>query len=67
MQVIRTHPPVLGYSPAERLQPLADFLGGLGLPDPAAVLRRRPTILGLDLEQCRRIVGYLQVGLSWQS
>lgn len=60
LQVIAEHPPILSYSSTERLQPFVEYLSGLGLTDLATVIRRRPTILGLDLEQCRRIVGYLQ-------
>ena len=59
-QVIIEHPPVLSYSPEERLQPLVDYLRSLGITDPAQVVRQRPTILGLNLEQHRRIVEYLQ-------
>jgi hypothetical protein len=60
VQVILEHPPVLSYSPEQRLLPLVEYLRGLGFEDPAEVIRRRPTLLGLDIEQSRRIVEYLQ-------
>ena len=51
---------MLSYSPKERLQPLVDYVRGLGITDPAQMVRRRPTILGLNLEQRPRIVESLQ-------
>ena len=51
---------MLSYSPEQRLLPLVDYLRGLGFEDAAEVIRRRPTLLGLDIKQSRRIVEYLQ-------
>lgn len=62
LQVLAEHPPVLSYSPAERLQPFLEFLTSSGFRDPAAIILRRPTTLGLDVDNnLRRIVDYLLV------
>ncbi len=56
-------PPVLCYDVEARLRPLAAFLeAGTGLERArlAAVLVRRPTLLGLQPDQIERIVGYLR-------
>ena len=59
-QVILEHPPILSYSPTELLLPVIDYLRSLGFEDPAEVVRRRPTLLGLEPQALARIVGYLQ-------
>ena len=59
LQIISEHPPILSYSSTDRLQPFVEYLSELGYTDLASIVRRRPTILGLDLVQVRRIVGYL--------
>ncbi len=59
-QVVLEHPPILSYSPTELLLPVIDYLRSLGFNDPAEVVRRRPTLLGLAPEALVRIVEYLQ-------
>ncbi len=60
-QVVLEHPPVLSYSPAERLAPFVEGLAGLGVREPLAIIVRRPSLLGLSLrENIQRIVSYLQ-------
>ena len=59
-QVILEHPPILSYSPTELLLPIIDYLRSLGFSDPAEVVRRRPTLLGLAPDALARIVEYLQ-------
>jgi hypothetical protein len=56
-------PPVLCYDVEARLRPLTAFLeAGAGLERArlAAVLARRPALLGLQPDQIERIVGYLR-------
>ena len=58
------HPPLLCYSVADRLQPFFAYLTGpqLGLSpeEAAAVVERRPSLLGVEVGQLERMVGYLQ-------
>lgn len=59
-QVILGHPPVISYSPSERLQPFLESLQAAGIPEPMAVVLRRPTLLGLsNRDNLARIVSYL--------
>jgi hypothetical protein len=62
LQMITDHPPLLSYSVEERLRPFWDYLQReAGIPDVAAVVARRPSLLGLDVDNnLRRMVGYLQ-------
>ena len=48
---------MLCYSPTDRLQPLLDAMAEVGIG--AAVVVRRPTLLGLEAAGLRRITGYL--------
>jgi hypothetical protein len=60
-QVINEHPPVLCYSPADRLDPFFEYLEGLGISDPVKLVVQRPTLLGLEVNNnLKRMVGYLQ-------
>jgi hypothetical protein len=62
-QVITAHPPVLSYSVPERLQPFWEYMASIGVPDVAAAVAKRPSLLGLDVDaNLRKIVDYLQVG-----
>lgn len=60
-QVITAHPPVLSYSVQERLVPFWEYLTSIGVPNVAAAVARRPSILGLSVDtSLRKIVEYLQ-------
>lgn len=64
LQVITAHPPVLSYDVAGRLQPFWEYMASIGVPDVAAAVARRPSLLGLDVDaNLRKIVDYLQVCL----
>ena len=61
-RLVSAHPPVLCYSVEGRLQPLWAYLSeelGLGQERVAAVLEARPSLLGVDAANLRRVVGYL--------
>lgn len=59
-EVILEHPPVISYSPTQRLAPFIEDLRQLGITDPLRVIVRRPSLLGLTVEgSISRIVGYL--------
>ena len=61
LQVISAHPPVLCYSVTERLAPFWDYLSSVGVKDVAAVVVKRPSLLGLDVENnLKKIVDYLK-------
>ena len=61
MQIIIDHPPVLCYSPQQRIRPFFDYLKSLGIASPAATIQQRPSLLGLDGEKSlHQIVDYLQ-------
>ncbi|KAF6253172.1 hypothetical protein COO60DRAFT_463350 [Scenedesmus sp. NREL 46B-D3] len=61
VQVITAHPPVLSYSVPARLQPFWEYMASIGVPDVAAAVARRPSLLGLDVDaNLRKIVDYLQ-------
>ena len=61
MQVVNTHPNVLAYSVASRLQPAIEYLQEIGVTDIATVIKERPSLLGLDPEeQLRRVVEYFK-------
>lgn len=61
VQVITAHPPVLSYDVAGRLQPFWEYMASIGVPDVAAAVARRPSLLGLDVDaNLRKIVDYLQ-------
>jgi hypothetical protein len=58
-QVISEHPPVLCYSPEERLKPFFQYLESIGVDVQKVV--KRPSLLGLEVNaSLRRIVGYLK-------
>ncbi|GFR42696.1 hypothetical protein Agub_g3618, partial [Astrephomene gubernaculifera] len=60
-KVISSHPPVLSYSVPGRLEPFWTYLASIGVPDVAAAVTRRPSLLGLTAdEHLRKIVEYLQ-------
>jgi hypothetical protein len=64
-QVITAHPPVLSYSVPARLQPFWEYMGSIGVPNVAAAVTKRPSLLGLDVDaNLRKIVDYLQVGAA---
>jgi hypothetical protein len=64
-QVITAHPPVLSYNVPARLQPFWEYMMSIGVPDVAAAVAKRPSLLGLDVDaNLRKIVDYLQVGLG---
>ncbi|KIY95288.1 hypothetical protein MNEG_12675 [Monoraphidium neglectum] len=59
--VVAGHPPVLSYSVEERLAPFWDYMQDtVGLQDVGAVIAKRPSLLGLDLSNLEKIVGYLK-------
>jgi hypothetical protein len=59
--VVTGHPPVLSYSVPGRLQPFWEYMAGeVGLPDVGAALVKRPSLLGLELVNLEKIVGYLK-------
>ncbi|KAK9811922.1 hypothetical protein WJX72_012502 [[Myrmecia] bisecta] len=61
IRVISEHPPVLSYSVQERLQPFCEYLSSIGIPSPGQMLVKRPSLLGLKVEDSlQRMVGYLQ-------
>ncbi|KAK9794635.1 hypothetical protein WJX73_004363 [Symbiochloris irregularis] len=61
IKVISAHPPVLCYSPEQRLKPFFDILRNAGIPDPVKTMVQRPSMLGIEPDQgLRRIIGYLR-------
>lgn len=59
--VVTGHPPVLSYGVEERLAPFWDYMeSNVGVQDVAAAVLKRPSLLGLDLGNLQKIVGYLQ-------
>lgn len=51
---------MLSYSVEERLRPFFDYLASVGIVEAAAVVAKRPTLLGLDADQnLKKMVGYL--------
>lgn len=58
--VVTEHPPVLSYSIPDRLSPLMTYLDTVGVQDVPKVIATRPSILGLETENIRLIVDYLQ-------
>ncbi len=57
------HPPLLSYSVEARLQPFFQYLSGeLGLSaaEAVGVVERRPSLLGVEVDGLRRMVGFLQ-------
>lgn len=61
MQVITAHPPVLSYSVDGRLVPFWEYLTSIGVPNVAAAVAKRPSLLGLSVDaSLRKIVEYLQ-------
>eukprot|EP00892_Ulva_mutabilis_P012814 jgi/Ulvmu1/9905/UM057_0062.1 len=58
--VIIDHPPTLSYSIPDRLQPFVDCLNVVGIDDVAQVICERPSILGLEAQNVKSIVDYLQ-------
>lgn len=59
--VVRRWPNVLCY-PTERLEAMAEYLRrrlGLSEGQLAELVEARPSLLGLDPQQCERLVGYL--------
>ncbi|KAG2490606.1 hypothetical protein HYH03_010998 [Edaphochlamys debaryana] len=60
-KVISGHPPVISYSVPDRLEPFWEYLSSIGVPDVAAAVVSRPSLLGLDVNaNLRKIVEYLQ-------
>lgn len=60
-QVVGAHPPVLSYSVDGRLRPFWDYMAGIGVPDVAAAVSGRPSLLGLDVDaSLSKIVDYLK-------
>jgi hypothetical protein len=56
---------VLSYNVAARLQPFWEYMTSIGVPDVAAAVAKRPSLLGLDVDaNLRKIVDYLQVGFN---
>jgi hypothetical protein len=54
---------VLSYNVPARLQPFWEYMTSIGVPDVAAAVAKRPSLLGLDVDaNLRKIVDYLQVG-----
>lgn len=59
--IIAGHPPVLSYSVDGRLAPFFDYLRTeVGVADAGATVLKRPSLLGLDLDNIGKIVGYLK-------
>lgn len=59
--VITGHPPVLSYSVEGRVAPFWEYMQGtVGLQDVGAAVIKRPSLLGLELANLEKIVGYLQ-------
>ena len=57
------HPALLCYSVPDRLQPFFEYLTaelGLAAGEAAAVVERRPSLLGVEVGSLRRMVGFLQ-------
>lgn len=60
-QMIGMVPCLLCYSPEERIRPVLEYLQSIGIQNPAEIVAKRPSILGLDVDQnLKKIVGYLQ-------
>ena len=59
-EIVRAYPRVLGYDVEGRLRPLVDCFAGFGVAEPVALLRSRPSLLGLDPDAVLRIVDYLR-------
>jgi hypothetical protein len=59
-QVISQHPPVLCYDVSSRLKPFWEYLRSIGVENVAAAVMKRPSLLGLDVDNnLRKIVDYL--------
>ncbi|KAI8468320.1 MAG: hypothetical protein J3K34DRAFT_427554 [Monoraphidium minutum] len=59
--VIGGHPPVLSYSVDGRLAAFWDYMAvEVGVEDVGAAIVKRPSLLGLDLGNLEKIVGYLK-------
>ena len=59
--MIEQVPYLLGYCPQERILPVMDYLRSVGIDDPAQVIAKRPSLLGLEVEQnLKKMVGYLK-------
>ncbi|KAL4431606.1 hypothetical protein ABPG77_001448 [Micractinium sp. CCAP 211/92] len=66
VKLIQAHPALLSYRVEERLQPFFAYLTGpapeglaLSAQQAAEVVERRPTILGVEVDGLRRMVGFL--------
>ncbi|KAI7837725.1 hypothetical protein COHA_008447 [Chlorella ohadii] len=62
VKIISAHPALLSYSVPDRLQPFFAYLTGeLGLSqqEAASVVQQRPTLVGVEVDNLRRMVGYL--------
>lgn len=54
-------PCLLGYSPEDRIRPVLEYLSEVGVNHPAQTIAKRPSLLGLDVDQnLKKIVGYLK-------
>jgi hypothetical protein len=59
-QIISAHPAVLCYSVPDRLAPFWEYLASIGVPNVAAAVVQRPSLLGLEADaNLRKIVDYL--------
>eukprot|EP00238_Polyblepharides_amylifera_P007120 CAMPEP_0196579776 /NCGR_PEP_ID=MMETSP1081-20130531/24701_1 /TAXON_ID=36882 /ORGANISM="Pyramimonas amylifera, Strain CCMP720" /LENGTH=146 /DNA_ID=CAMNT_0041899459 /DNA_START=351 /DNA_END=791 /DNA_ORIENTATION=+ len=59
-ELVGSHPVVLAYNVEERLAPTLDYLVSVGVDDLGQLLIKRPSLLGLDLDQLRRLVEYFE-------